>query len=429
MQGLKERLRLTLRWSERYTKTDMVYLAKGGFWLSGSQGLSAGLSFVLSIAFAAFVSKEAFGIYKYILSIVGVTAALSMTGMNTAVSRAVARGLDGVFIRSLILQGKWSLLQSAALLAVALWYGWNENMVYAFCFAIAAVAAPASSVLNTYGAYLSGKKLFKESGVMTAISAVIYAATMGTTAYFFPTVPALAAAYFVSSALVNGLLCLIVIRRYGVRSDAPSDPDELRFGMEMSAVNVFGSVVSQLDSILVYQLLGPAQLAIYTFAVMLPDRLRSMFSFIATVGLPKLAERSRAELERYLGGKVLRASIFGLAIGGIYALLAPFAYKLFFPEYTASIVYSQVFAISLVAIAANLSGMGIVSQKMRRQIYQFSFISPLFKLIASVALIWLYGIWGALVARILAYAMQTYLPLYLLGKGKDDLETVSPQSL
>ena len=55
-----------LRKTEKYTKTDMVYLASGGFWLSIKTALSILIALSLSIAFANLLPKETFGEYKYI---------------------------------------------------------------------------------------------------------------------------------------------------------------------------------------------------------------------------------------------------------------------------------------------------------------------------------------------------------------------------
>ena len=40
--SLKKRLVHILRWSERYTKTDMVYFASGNFWLITSRVIGVG---------------------------------------------------------------------------------------------------------------------------------------------------------------------------------------------------------------------------------------------------------------------------------------------------------------------------------------------------------------------------------------------------
>lgn len=46
LHTLQHRIYKLLRWSQRYTRTDMVYLAKGGTWLSLAQGVAtlAGLA-------------------------------------------------------------------------------------------------------------------------------------------------------------------------------------------------------------------------------------------------------------------------------------------------------------------------------------------------------------------------------------------------
>ena len=72
IKKIKEKIYNLLRWSEKYTKTDMVYLAHGGFWLSFGQIISSLSSFLLAIAFANLLPKETYGNYKYILSIASI---------------------------------------------------------------------------------------------------------------------------------------------------------------------------------------------------------------------------------------------------------------------------------------------------------------------------------------------------------------------
>ena len=62
---LKQRIYKGLKWSQKYTQTDMVYLAKGGFWLGMGQIITGLASFLLTLAFANLVPKETFGTYKH----------------------------------------------------------------------------------------------------------------------------------------------------------------------------------------------------------------------------------------------------------------------------------------------------------------------------------------------------------------------------
>jgi hypothetical protein len=57
-----------LRRGERYTGTDNVYLAKGGFFLTLASFMASASSLVLAILFARLVDKSIYGTYQYLLS-------------------------------------------------------------------------------------------------------------------------------------------------------------------------------------------------------------------------------------------------------------------------------------------------------------------------------------------------------------------------
>ena len=69
MQKLKQKIYRLLRWSERWTRTDMVYFTKGGFWLSLGQIFGSLAGLVLALIYANFLPKTTFGIY-WVVSLV-----------------------------------------------------------------------------------------------------------------------------------------------------------------------------------------------------------------------------------------------------------------------------------------------------------------------------------------------------------------------
>jgi O-antigen/teichoic acid export membrane protein len=78
-----------LRWSEKYTKTDMVYLTKGGFWLTTGKIISAIVGFILLIIYANFLPKETFGNFQYILSIIGLLYIFNLPGLDTSLTKSI----------------------------------------------------------------------------------------------------------------------------------------------------------------------------------------------------------------------------------------------------------------------------------------------------------------------------------------------------
>src|SRR3990167_8528791 len=97
-----------LRWTETYTKTDMLYLTKGSFWLLSGQGIGMVVSLVLAIAFANLIDPESYGNYKYVLSLAGIIGAFSLSELGTAVLRAIARGHEGTLQHAYHLSILWS---------------------------------------------------------------------------------------------------------------------------------------------------------------------------------------------------------------------------------------------------------------------------------------------------------------------------------
>src|SRR3989338_5672754 len=90
-----------LRWSEKYTKTDMVYLASGHFWFAIGHGAAIGSGFLLTLGFANLLSPTEYGVYKYILAGAGLISTFTLGGIVQAIQRALARGYTNV-IRPLV---------------------------------------------------------------------------------------------------------------------------------------------------------------------------------------------------------------------------------------------------------------------------------------------------------------------------------------
>ena len=93
-----------------YTKTDVVYLASGSFWNISSQIVSSLCTFFLAIAFAHFISKEAYGQYKFVLSIISIISTFTLSGLGTAVMQSVTKGYEGTLAYAFRKNLRWSIL-------------------------------------------------------------------------------------------------------------------------------------------------------------------------------------------------------------------------------------------------------------------------------------------------------------------------------
>lgn len=408
---LPKKIYVLLRWSEKYTKTDMVYVGTSGFWLMSGQVLAAATALGLSILFANMLSKDVFGMYRYVLSMAGIAAAFSLTGANAAVVRAVAQHYDGILKPILIAQLWWSLPRLLFGLAISAYYLYQSHTVYAISFLIVAILAPLASIANTYGPFLEGKKLFKESSLMGVSVNLVNVVALATVSFFFPSVVVLVLAYYLSLTLAGAYFTWKTYATYPTDPQTTRDAD-LEYAKKLSVMNIVSTLAVQADSILVYHLLGPAQLATFTFATLIPERIRSMFGVIATAALPRLSEKQGSRADINIVDKVLRLLLLAAVMVAAYWFIAPYVFKLLFPQYADSVLYSQVYALSLLAIASNIPIPALFAEQRNKELYMLSIGLPSLKIAVSAGAIFTMGIWGAVLAKIMHYMLYVVLSTF-----------------
>lgn len=384
-----------LRWSERFFKTDMVYLGRGGFWLSIGQIVSIGSSFLLSIAFANFLPKEVYGNYKFILSATSILGGFSLSGMGQAVIQGVAQKKDGVLKDAINESLRWSIITVAMAGAIFIYYWLNDNQVLSWAILITGLATPIINSYGLYGAFLSGRREFKVNSTLAMISQVLGVSVLIITAMFFHNALYLVLANFAVNTSVAIGFYFYVLRTY--KPNPISDHSLVTYGKHISLINFLGTIASQLDKILIFHYLGAIQLAIYAFATAIPEQIRGSYKNLFNLALPKYSAKE-GQLKSSIVDKTLRLTIMTVSVVLVYMILAPFIYKLFFPKYIESIVYSQWYILGLVTIPGlTLFNTYFQVKKETRILYQINIIGNLSMIILSYWLVKNYGLWGAVI--------------------------------
>lgn len=391
-------------WGENYIEriskklnVNLDYVLRGGFWIVSSSVMGTLLSLGLSIIAAKYIPKEVFGIYKYILSMAGIAGALSLSGINTVVTRSVSQGFEGVFIESLKIQSRYAIFQFLCIAAFGGYYLYQGNSLYAICFLVASICAPLSTISNTFVAFLTGKQDFKRSSLYSFISTCIYVVTFALVAILSPYLLAIVTAYFISTTLANIYFCHRTIKVY--KPNTLTQEGDSRYAVHLSLSNAINIVAANIDNVIVYHLLGPVSLAIYNFATIIPDKLRSLSGFIQTIALPKLSYNTNLP-KKYLWKYIWILTALALGLILVYLPLAPFVFKFFFPNYYASAEFSQLYSLTLIAIPATFIMTALSAYKMQKELYLLNISMPILRMILLGLFIFNWGIVGAIVARI-----------------------------
>ena len=416
--SLKERLYALLRASERYTKTDMLYLAKSGWWLTAGTITLSLCSLVLYVLFANLLTKQEFGTYQYLIAAGGLLASLTLTGMNSATARAVAQGFEGTLKRAVSLQLYWGIVPLTAGLLTAGYYYVQGNSLLSLGFLLLAVFTPLHTAFNTYGAYFQGKGDFRSSFWYGLIWHLPLYSALALTAILSGEALVLLLVNLLVQTVATALLYFIALRK---TTNDTQDQKALTYGFHLSGMNLPSMIAAQIDAILIFQLLGAVPLALYTFATVIPNRLTGFFKFLPTAALPRLSEKTPAEVRAALRpSRLIFIAVAALVGTWAYALVSPYVFGVLFPAYTDAVMYSQWYALIFLAVIGNLFVTGLTANRDLKDLYVYNIAAPLIQIALLVIGILTYGLWGLIVGRLIASGLSIILAYFLLFRQKTE---------
>ena len=413
---MKDRLVRLLRWSERYTKTDMLYLASGGFWTMLGYAIQVLGGIIITVALANFIPRETFGTYQFVIATAAVLGVFTLTGMGTAINRAVAQGKPGAFRSGVRTKLKWSIGIVLASGAVASYYFYQGNDLLGYAFLIVGSATPLIDSFRMYEYFLNGQRRFKEAAILGSIRKLFPILAILTALTLTDNVLILLATHFVSNAFSFLLMYGVVVYRH--RPPVEADADAVGFSKHLSVIALFSRAASHADKILIWHFLGAVPVAIFTVAQVATRYSGSLINTLSQVALPKLATRDLPTLQRTLPRKVLLFSGVMAIATVLYILLAPYVFGVLFPEYPESVALTQALALTLLFVPRSLYSKALTAHACTRELYLLGIINPAIKLTALAVCLPLFGLWGAVYAFIISGAIEMVVVYVLFKRAK-----------
>ncbi len=412
----KSRIYSLLRSSERYTKTDMVYLTRGGFWLTFGQGIASLASFLLAIGCAHFLPKEVYGQYKYIISVAAIITTFTLTGLGSAVVQSTAIGFFGTLRKAFWINLKWSVFMILGSLIGAVYYIINENYELGISLIIIAIVSPLLKSFELYDAYLGGRKDFKRSSIFNSIEDTLSAVFIFIAILLTNNVIIIVGVYFISNMLMKAYFYRKIDKE--IPKNSSIDYDAFRYGKHLSFINIWLNISGQIDKILIFHYLGAIELAIYAFSTAIPRQVRSFIGMLGPLAMPKLAERSADEIKKSVPKKFLTSLFILGPIVIIYIISAPYIYKVFFPQYMDSVFYSQIYA-TFILLMGNLSEVALSAKKAVKEKYIISISVSIFNTVLMFIMLHFYGALGVVLSIVITKYLGSLLSFALLKRIKD----------
>lgn len=408
-----------LRRSESFFKTDMIYITKSSFWLGLAQIIISFTSLSVSLIFARYLTQEAYGTYKYVLSIAAILSSFTLTGFGGSISNAVARGYEGTLRMAFRESLKWSIPMFIGALSLSFYYFYNGNSDLSLALLIIGIAMPIINSTSLYTSYLNGKKEFRTLTTYVGLSTIFTSICIAITAYIAHNFLYVAVAYFLSNSLGSVFFYIRTIKTY--KPNSSHDPGSHSFGKHLTIINLLNTFSGNADRLLLFHTLGAANLAIYSFAIAIPDQIKGVLGSFSRIAQPKFAEKDLHSIKKYIYPKILKLVIAIIIITILYIIAAPLIFKYLFPQYMASRFFSQLIALSLIGVAGTIPLAALQAHAAKKSLHIHAVILNITRLTLIVTLIPLFGLMGAVLATIIGRYISLLLPMIILSKTESNI--------
>lgn len=419
--SLKQRVDIFLRWSEKYTRTDMIYLSRGSFWLMTGRFASATMSFIFVLVLTNVLPQTVYGTYNFILSIAGILALFSLPGMDIAVTRAVALGNTGAVISGLKKKLQWGLLASIVSLVIAGYYLIHGHTVLLLSFFIIALFSPLQNAFTLYRSYWTGTKDFKRLSSYDAVGNSAHVALVILVLLVTHRIPIIIFVYSASWSLISFILLCKTLKKLKREKKEKKNENTavMSYGKHLSIMSIFDTVVKYLDKILIWHFLGPLDVAVYSLALMPVAKIQSLLGKIfGDLVFPKFSSKKLLVLKSSLPPKLIKLFFLMLFCVGGYIGAIPYVYKLFFPQYIGSIQFSQALSLMLLVFPIMFLGVTFQAQAAEKELYISNIVRNSIFIGSLIILLPLYGVWGIVAAKLLHQGSSAVSAIILFKKMK-----------
>jgi O-antigen/teichoic acid export membrane protein len=407
LRNTKEKWIKMLRWSEKYTKTDMVYFFKGNFWLNVNRASSVINGLALSVAFAHLLTKETYGTYAFALAVLGVFSMPQTTGLGNGIVKGVARGNHHVVFEGLRKVLPWSILGAIALGLIGVYYYVMGNFTLGVCFFVGALVLPIAIMNSAAKSFFLAKGNFQFPARFNLIRTPIMTLTLITAAWLTKSPLVIVVAHTLGNVILGSLMYRAMTKRYDLSAIGEKpEPFASRYAFHSGLLSIFSYLSEQLDDILLWKFVGAAPVATYSYATTPVRELKALAENQSVLALSKFAQKDLGDVRANLLFRIKQMYWIVVPLIVIYILCAPLIFKYLFPRYIDAVALSQLASLALLTTPRKLMSSAILAHQRIRESYIMIMLPNAFRIILALTLIPIWSVKGAVAALLIAEVLD-----------------------
>ena len=395
---------------------DLNYFFKNSLWYSINQITTIVFGILLMVFLTRFTSKEVFGNYNFIISIITMLSIISMPGFKVSLLKSVSKDEDGMYSETFKLSLIWSLTCVPLLIMIGLYYFYFDNPIIGIGLFVASIFFPLLYAPTNWGPFLEGKKRFDLSAKYNIIltftrTFTIIIATLAGNGNIIP----ILIAFLITNSILN------IVFHFKTKKFITNNKVEKNWkknGYKLTFVEFTLFIYNYADKIIIGAVLGSVQLAIYVIATNVIYQIITSTGQILRVIYPKIfkmnAELIIHSLKRFVPKFIL--AIAGLSL--IIILILPILIPLLFSEnYIESVFYAQIFAIVIpLNLLTSITNPVLIALNKEDILFRFRIIGIIILLFLYIILIPFIGLLGAIISSIIYYAFLILLQFWYIFK-------------
>jgi O-antigen/teichoic acid export membrane protein len=390
-------------------KKDNNYFVKGTAWVTFNQIITIFFGVLLSVIFARYTTKELFGEYNFLISIISILSIVAIPGLNTSMLRSISRGKDGVYLKAVRISFIWSLLGIPILLLVGGYYYYFSNKIIGLLLFASAFFFPLIYAPNNWASLLKGKKKFDTFSKYSLIEIMIRSLTIILAIILGKgNIIPIFMAYLVTTGLSN-IIFYTKCKTY-LNNNYEDDGWE-KSGYKLSINEFLTLSYNYLDKIFIGIFLGPVELAIYTIAVTIVSAINGSVLQIMKVTYPYIFSINKEKLKSNLR----KAIIPGIMLSIIFLIvilisIPPVIILLYSDKYIGSIIYAQIYSVTIfLSLVNSILITSLIALNEENAIIKFNLLGLILVIVLYYVLIPFLGILGAILSSIIYYSVLVVL--------------------
>lgn len=394
---------------------NLGYIIKGGSYLLSSHFISIALRLLLSIALARFLTKQVYGQYNFIFSIIGVIAIFALPGMASATIRAVARGYEGTYLEIIKTKIKYALIGFFILACIIVYFIFKNDLHLAKYLLIAAIFFIPQYCLLEYTNFFIGKKDFKKVAIFDIIVIAIYTTLTIIVTYLtrdlFWIILTL-----IGSISVSYFIFFLISLKY--KKNNQIKKSLIRYGKHLTLIEAIPLIGVHIDKLIVTYFIGFEALAIYAIALIIPQQMRDVTKSIIPIFSPKFSELNQEEVYPKIRKKLIYLIILSIILGLVMIILTPYLIPLIWSQkYIGSIYYAQLLIIATVVVLPTIVLMNLLkAQKKKKEVLKINIFITLLKIILMIILIPKFKLLGVVLSIFIYRIIGSIYAYYLTIK-------------